>query len=92
MNVPSGHKLVRILKATTYAYEELPRGRVAVLVDAEAEKLVRAKVAEFVVEPPPRAMIATSCPRCGSAMQYVAEPAPSESWTQCQGCGHGWQR
>jgi hypothetical protein len=92
--VPPGYTRVRTLKPTTYAREEFLPGELLIVDDDTANRLVTSKHAEVVAPDPARAMITTSCPKCGSAMAFVAEPEPHERWTACQNpaCLHGWLR
>jgi hypothetical protein len=65
------------------------------IVDAEtANRLITSKHAEAVAPEPERTWIYTSCLKCGSALAYVANPAPHERWTQCTNpnCRNGWLR
>jgi hypothetical protein len=90
--VPAGYRRVRVLKTLQYANEHFDRGAILVLDDDSAAKLVKEKRAEIMADPP-EAMIATSCPRCGSAMEYPVAVEPSARW-QCGNvkCNFGWHR
>lgn len=94
LSVPPGHTKVKIVKPVTYARTELSVGAEAYLDTETANRLIKERRAALVEAGPARAMIATICPKCQSAMEYPETPETSERWTQCgnPACGHGWLR
>lgn len=93
-HIPSGYTKIRAVRKLEYARESFEPGRILVIDSDTANKLIKSKHAEAVEDGPARKMIATSCPKCGSAMEYVAEPEAAERWTQCKNpqCNLGWLR
>jgi hypothetical protein len=94
MQLPNNHQRIRALKPFEYAREAFRVGDVLVLDTESALRLIRSKHAEAVAPEPERTMIHTSCPKCGSAMEYAAQPDQHERWTTCgnPACRHGWLR
>jgi hypothetical protein len=91
--IPSGYRRMRLLRRAQYAKEWWEAGAVVIVDDHTARGWLEAAHAEEATEPV-TSTIATTCPKCGAAMEFPETPEPTQRWTQCKNprCGHGWQR
>jgi len=92
--VPHGYQKIRAVKALTYARENFLPGQILVIDAETATRLIKSRHAEAVTPEPERELVRTSCPKCGSALEYPASPEQNERWVTCgnPACGHGWLR
>jgi hypothetical protein len=91
VGIPSGHRRMRLLRRAQYAREWLEAGAVVIVDDDTARGWLEATHAVEAREP---GVIATSCPKCGAAMEFPETPEPTQRWTQCKNprCKFGWLR